>query len=187
VPSATMLSVRQGEHERLPPHSARSVSGTRLERVSALSDLASKPACKATNRAGGPCGNKTVLPSGYCIVHDADSEIAKRFQAGPLHTPGPGREKKPGAHQVLCELVERQVERILAPFVAALESDDLDVAMRGGRELMDRAWGKPKQAVDVDHTSGGKTLDQLFAPTPLAQTNTLLPAGDEPAAWEGTE
>jgi hypothetical protein len=127
-----------------------------------------------------------VLASGYCVVHDADSALHAKFMPGDGHQPGPGGKRRPGTHDVLVELVERQVERILAPFVAALESDDLDVAMRGGRELMDRAWGKPKQAVDVDHTSGGKTLDQLFAPTPLAQTNTLLPAGDEPAGWEGT-
>jgi hypothetical protein len=151
-----------------------------------LSDTASQPSCSATTRAGSPCRHKAILPSGLCIVHDADHHVSKLFAAGPDHQPGPGGQRKPRSHEVLAELVERQVERILAPFVAALESDDLDVAMRGGRELMDRAWGKPKQAVDVDHTSGGKTLDQLFAPTPLAQTNTLLPAGDEPASWEGS-
>lgn len=75
---------------------------------------------------------------------------------------------------MLRELVERQVEKVLAPFIAALDSDDLDLAMRAGRELMDRSWGKPKQAVDMQHDVG-ETLAELLAPTPLEATHTRLP------------
>jgi hypothetical protein len=98
---------------------------------------------------------------------------------GEDHQPGPGGKRKPKAHDVLVELVERQVEKVLAPFVAALEGEDLDLAMRSGRELMDRAWGKPKQAVDVDHTSGGQSLSELFAATPLGQAQSELPVDEE--------
>jgi truncated hemoglobin YjbI len=123
-----------------------------------------------------------VLPSGLCITHDAEHHVSKRFLAGPDHQPGPGGKKKPGAHDVLRELVERQVEKVLAPFIAALDSDDLDLAMRAGRELMDRSWGKPKQAVDMQHDVG-ETLAELLAPTPLEATHTRLPE----TGWEGTD
>jgi hypothetical protein len=97
-----------------------------------------------------------------------------------------------GTLDAMVALVERQPERFLGVVWEALEAvrddgrPDHDTRLRALMTALDRAYGKPKQAVDVDHTSGGKTLDQLFAPTPLAQTNTLLPAGDEPAGWEGT-
>jgi hypothetical protein len=47
---------------------------------------------------------------------------------------------------------------------------------------MDRAWGKPKQAVDMQHDVG-ETLAELLAPTPLEATHTRLPE----TGWEGTD
>lgn len=79
---------------------------------------------------------------------------------------------------MLVELVERQVEKVLSPFLAALESDDLDLAMRGGRELMDRAWGKPRQAVDQT-IEAGDSLAALLAPRPLESTDTKLGEGTD--------
>jgi hypothetical protein len=83
-------------------------------------------------------------------------------------------------------MVERQIEKIAGTYFEALDAEEFGVRMQAARELLDRAYGKPKQAVDVDHTSGGQSLAELFAATPLGQSHSELPV-DEPEGWEGTD
>jgi hypothetical protein len=71
------------------------------------------------------------------------------------------------------------VEKIVGVYLDGLDASEHAVRMQAARELMDRAWGKPKQAVDVDHTSGGQTLSELFAPTPLGQSHSELPVDED--------
>lgn len=87
-------------------------------------------------------------------------------------------------------MVERELEVWLAPYREAVTSAVLsatyegqviasDVPDVGARisaveKVLNRVYGMPKQAVDVDHTSGGQSLAELFAPTPLGQAHTEL-------------
>jgi hypothetical protein len=92
----------------------------------------------------------------------------------------------------MVALVERQPEKFLGIVWDALEaqrddgSPDHDTRLKALSTAFDRAFGKPKQAVDVDHTSGGQSLAELFAATPLGQSHSELPV-DEPEGWEGTD
>lgn len=143
-----------------------------------LTEIATRPECKATNRAGDPCRHPVVLPSGFCIVHDAEHHVAKRFGPGPEHTTGFQPRARVSTIDLVREILERQPETVLRPYLEALQSDDPELAMRAGERLFDRGFGKPKQVSEVAH-SGGITLEQLLVPTPLAKTNTPLPEEDE--------
>jgi hypothetical protein len=75
-------------------------------------------------------------------------------------------------------MVERQIEKIAGVYFDSLDADEYAVRMQAARELLDRAYGKPKQAVDVQHDVG-ETLAELLAPTPLEATHTRLEEGTD--------
>jgi hypothetical protein len=109
----------------------------------ALTEIATKPECKSLNRAGTPCRNQAVLDSGYCIVHDAESALHKKFMAGPEHTTGYQTPPKPSTIEVIRELVERQAELLIRPYLEALQSGDPELAMRAGERFFGVAEREP--------------------------------------------
>jgi hypothetical protein len=144
-----------------------------------------------------PCRHPVVLPSGFCPTHDADHHVSRLFGAGPEHTTGYQLPSKPKTLAVLAELVEQQMEAIIAPYLAGLTAkvviqtedgavltdiEDWQTRLKTAETLLDRTSGKPKQAVDMQHDVG-ETLAELLAPTPLEATHTRLPE----TGWEGTD
>jgi hypothetical protein len=77
-----------------------------------------------------------------------------KFQKGVSGNPG-GRTKKARAIE---QVALRHASKVIGAFVSILENSDNDTArIAAGRELLDRAYGKPAQAIS-GQISGKITL-----------------------------
>jgi hypothetical protein len=135
--------------------------------------------CKGKNQAGDPCGAYPLRPGtliedvsvtgDWCIIHDPDlPEGAK--PGGPQ--PGAGRPRNPRGIDILRERFEAEADRVLNPLFDALEADIATVVGRGEeamvdyqpdhrtrllaiKEILDRVYGRPKQATEITGPQGG--------------------------------
>jgi hypothetical protein len=121
--------------------------------------------CTATTKTGKPCKATPLRDQDVCLAH-ADAET--RESAGFVAKNGKGgRKPLPKVTDVLREKVEAEADRILAALFDALDADrglvvgngpsatvehvtDHAVRIAAARELLDRVYGKPRQA--VEHT-----------------------------------
>lgn len=108
--------------------------------------------CKATTKKGDPCKNAAIDGKGVCIAH-LSSEDKQALGFGGAQEKG-GREKKPRLIDVLRREVEERMNEITAPFWEGLKSDNPKIAMESARELLDRTYGRPTQAVEVSGPEG---------------------------------
>ncbi len=136
--------------------------------------------CRGTNKKGQPCGRPPLTNSEWCGAHDPSIPASVRFgspeqvrtiavEAGKRS--GEVRRKLSLLESLRRELDERQAEVFTPHWVAirqatskvaeALERgedvprEDLELAMRAVDRLVDRAIGKPMQALEVSGPAGG--------------------------------
>ncbi len=157
-----------------------------------------KRQCQGERKAGGPCGANPVRQgtviagvtcSGkWCIHHDPDLPESARIGG---KQPGAGRPPAPRAVDVLRERIEANIDRVILPLFDALDAaggfsvkyknvdgedciefvphPDHGVRLKAVGELLDRAYGKPKQQTELSGPDGG--------PVPLAPI--VIPDTDE--------
>lgn len=138
--------------------------------------------CKGKTKAGKACRGPAIkdtkdgmLDPKFCMGHQTRSAKDALGFGGPQEGSGP--ERKPRTIDRLREKVEELTDEIIAPFVEGLtaevcighrkDPDDPDGPripimipdhrrrQDSSRELMDRAYGKPKQVSEISGPEGG--------------------------------
>jgi hypothetical protein len=127
--------------------------------------------CAGTTKQGQPCKAPVRPETGKCIAH-SPKEFQDSVGFGGSQK-GSGRPKNPRAVDVLRERIEADVDQVLAPLFDALSADrGLALVLKGGgmeigyttdhetrikaaRELLDRAYGRPKQQTELTGAYGG--------------------------------
>lgn len=108
--------------------------------------------CHAVNRAGDPCRAAPLTGSQWCSAHDPQLPAASRFgstvQASEAAT-GVQR-RTPSVAEKLRQRVEAEADAVLAPFFQALGAGaDVELRMRAASALLDRVYGRPRQATEL--------------------------------------
>ena len=122
----------------------------------------SKRACHGTTKTGRPCKAAPLHDSDCCLAHtDEETRLSTGFGA-----PGTGRPRNPRAVDVLKERIEAGIDEVLKPLWDALTAERAVVVGNGPtayvesvkdhptriaavRELLDRGYGRPKQATEI--------------------------------------
>jgi hypothetical protein len=164
-----------------------------------------KRRCQGTTKASKPCAANPLTDSNFCLAH-SDAETRESVGFIPDNGKG-GRPRNPRAVDVLRKRLEADIERVLKPLFDGLEaSKGITLAIGGGktelvetpdhalrlaavRELLDRAYGKPKQATELTGPEGGPvqvegSVDlRNLSPTELRELRALLAraSGDDAA------
>jgi len=130
--------------------------------------------CHAITKKGTACKAPPLEGEDHCISHAPKEKQASVGFGGAQ--PGSGRPAAPRAVDVLRERIERDIDRVLDPLWDALAADKGVVISLGGgettvehvtdhairiaaaRELLDRAYGKPKQATEISGPEGGPVV-----------------------------
>jgi hypothetical protein len=132
---------------------------------------ADKPRCSATTRKGQPCKANPVLGTDRCMAHQ-DEEAKQSVGFGGAQE-GAGRPRRPRATEVLLQRIEENIDFVIGPMFEALVAErglalqvkgggmevgyvpDHETRLRAARDLLDRAYGRPRQAVEVTGEDGG--------------------------------
>jgi hypothetical protein len=148
--------------------------------------------CSAKNRAGQPCQAPVPgdAPTNHCLAHgDADYRESKGF--GGVQ-PTAGRPRVPRPTEVLAERIEAEIDEWLGVLDTArkatkvsyvetnregqeterIEQPDYTVQLAAFREAFDRAYGKPTQRTEQQHT-GSFDVAAFFGVDPLQPTDSL--------------
>lgn len=125
--------------------------------------------CEATTKAGKPCKGPPLRGRTVCLAHaDEETRGSVRF-SGPQE--GSGRPRHPRAVDVIRERIERDLDKWLKPLEDSLEAGravvvgtgpkarlemvpDYVVRLRAVADALDRAYGRPAQSHEVEHTPG---------------------------------
>lgn len=146
--------------------------------------------CTATTKSGESCKAIARHDTGLCNAH-SPREVQERSGFGGAQ-PGAGRPKTPRAVDVLRERIERDIDTVLNPLWEALAADQgIALQIKGGgmdlaliadhrtriaaaRELLDRAYGKPKQQTEVTGADGGPVALQTLGVQDAAERRAAL-------------
>lgn len=130
--------------------------------------------CHAITKKGTACKAPPMEGKDHCISH-APKKTQESVGFGGSQ-PGAGRPASPRAVDVLRDRVEADIDRVLHPLWEALAADkgimvglgqgesmvefiaDHTVRIAAARELLDRAYGKPKQATEVTGADGAPVV-----------------------------
>lgn len=129
-----------------------------------------KRTCKGTTKKGTPCKARPLHDGDFCLAH-ADEETRESAGFGGAQE-GAGRPARPRVVDVIRERIEADVEKVISVLEEALEATrpvvvgsgehaevemvtDYVVRIHAARELLDRAYGKPKQQTEVTGADGG--------------------------------
>lgn len=107
--------------------------------------------CQSTNRAGDPCRAAPLTGSRWCSAHDPQRPAPIRFGSPEQATEAAtGVERRtPSVTDKMRERVEAESEKVLAPYFAALDAgEDVEQRMRAAERLLDRSFGRPRQATE---------------------------------------
>ena len=133
-----------------------------------------KRQCKGKTKANKACGATPLRPgtelggvkvSGkWCRQHDEDLPDSARIGGAQ---PGAGRPPNPRVVDVLRERIEENIDVVLVPIFDALGATDAvvlnirgggqtyesvphhEVRLKAARELLDRAYGRPRQTTEI--------------------------------------
>jgi len=130
-------------------------------------------------RAGKPCRGNPLHGHPFCMAHAPESI---RESVGFIAKNGKqGRPANPRVVDVLRERVEERIDEVLAPLFEGLSATrGIALSIRGGgmeiahvpdhqvrlaavRELLDRAYGKPRQAIEHSGTPPAMPEGQIIA------------------------
>jgi hypothetical protein len=132
------------------------------------------PSCTATTRKGQPCKAHPVLGTDKCMAHQDDETKESQGFGGAQE--GAGRPRRPRATEVLLQRIEEDIDMVIGPMFDALVADrglalnvrgggmeigyipDHETRLRAARDLLDRAYGRPRQALEVTGEDGGPVL-----------------------------
>lgn len=157
-----------------------------------------KRACKATTKAGSPCPSPPLTDEDFCLAHSpAETRASLGFsgEAGKLG----GRPRKPSTLEMYRERFEaehaewwnvlakaREAKRAIVvgtgPKARVEYVDDIPTQLAAFREVMDRVFGKPKQAVDVADVTPNRWDDKS-----VAEIEAYLQGVDDVRAKERVE
>lgn len=125
--------------------------------------------CKATTKRNTPCMAAPLKDQDVCLAHaDEEVRISTDFGYGPR----PGRPPNPKPVEVLREKIENDIEKWLAPYEEALRAErgvvvgngpeahvelvpDIPTRMKAADAVLDRIYGKAKQATEITGAGGG--------------------------------
>lgn len=126
--------------------------------------------CSAITKAGKRCKARPLKESEFCLAHDEKARETAGFGGAQE---GAGRPAKPKAVDVLREKVEAEIEEWLRPLEDARSATrGIAISLKGGgmelvdvpdhgmrvtavKEVLDRVYGKPKQATEITGADGG--------------------------------
>lgn len=129
--------------------------------------------CKAKTKAGKACRATPRRDTGLCNAHSSkEVQVSAGFGGSQ---PGAGRPRAPRVVDVIRERIEADVELVITPLVEALEADRPELLFHGtdgepseyervpdwknritaARELLDRAYGKARIALEHTGPDGG--------------------------------
>lgn len=137
----------------------------------------SKRTCTAKTKKGTACKAVPLTDCDFCLAH-APEDVRESTGFGGSQ-PGSGRPPTPRAVDVLRERIESDIDEVIDPLWAALGADsgvvvgngkdafvemlpDHKTRIAAARELLDRGYGKPKQATEITSPDGGALI--LVAP-----------------------
>lgn len=159
-----------------------------------------KTKCAGTSKkTGQPCNAYALTDGPYCLAH-ADAETREKVGFIPDNGKG-GRPKNPRVVDVIREKVEARADEILGAMFEALEADQgIALSIKGGgmeiacipdhrtrlmaaKDLLDRAYGKPKQQTEITGADGGAvafeipvdSVDRSTRAAALLAQNGLVP------------
>lgn len=128
-------------------------------------------ACQATTRTGDPCKAHPLADGDFCLAHsDPDTRASVGFTADAGHLGG--RPRNPRAVDVLREKIEQDIDSWLQVLVDAREAESGIVVGNGASASLetlpdhstrikaflaafDRAYGRPRQALEHTGEDGG--------------------------------
>jgi hypothetical protein len=142
--------------------------------------------CSAKNKAGQPCKAAPLLDKDVCLAH-ADAET--RESAGFVADNGKGgRPRLPGSIELARQRLEANADEwhgvledarraTKAVWVggedgSVVETPDHTTRLAAYREAHDRAYGKPTQRTEQQHT-GSFDVAAFFGVDPLQPTDSL--------------
>jgi hypothetical protein len=132
--------------------------------------------CTGTTRAGAPCRAAPLRGRETCSAHDPLSPAVIRFgsvqQASRAGARGGAAGRRPRVVDVIRERIEEDIEPVISALVDALTADrgvvvgqgenatvesvpDHDARIKAARELLDRAYGRARQALEHTGAEGG--------------------------------
>ncbi len=132
--------------------------------------------CTGTTRAGEPCRAAPLKGCDHCSAHDplspAETRSGSVQQASRAGAQGGAAGRRPRVVDVIRERIEEDIEPVISAQVDALTADrgvvvgqgesasvefvpDHDARIKAARELLDRAYGRARQALEVTGEDGG--------------------------------
>lgn len=140
-----------------------------------------KRQCKGETKAGKPCKAAPLHDGEYCSAHDPNLPDETRF-GSPVQAGRAGASPKPHRQRVvdvIRERIEEHIDDVLRPLFEALDADrgvvvgsgenamlehvpDWDARLRAVREVLDRAYGRPKQALEHTGPEGGALAHEVI-------------------------
>jgi hypothetical protein len=90
---------------------------------------------------------------------NSENIIGKGFDKRPENINRKGRPKMPDLREAVAKILaeEKDGRTALDAVLAALRLKAVKGDVRAAQELLDRAYGKPKQS--IDHSSGGEKIE----------------------------
>jgi hypothetical protein len=124
--------------------------------------------CAASRGDGRPC-RAFALASGLCIAHDP----AMREEKHAASVKGGENRRRPRASEIFRERVEAELEDWLRPYYAARDSGDQALALKAADSILDRAYGRARQATELSGPDGGAiTIEELAVKMLAEDANT---------------
>lgn len=125
--------------------------------------------CTGTTKRGNPCKAAPLRDRETCLAHaDGPTRTSTGFGEGPR----PGRPRAPRVVDVIRERIEADAEPVIGALWNGLTAEravvvgsgeyatveyvpDHDIRIKAARELLDRGYGRPVQALEHAGAGGG--------------------------------
>lgn len=133
--------------------------------------------CKAKTKARKRCRAAPLRDSDTCLAH---SDAKTRESTGFVADNGKqGRPRLPRPHEVMRERIENDIDQVLAPLFDGLEASagitirigdgqdtlvetpDHRTRIAAAKELLDRVYGKARQALEHTGAGGGPVAHEV--------------------------
>jgi hypothetical protein len=163
--------------------------------------------CTGTTRSGDRCRAAPLKGRDHCSAHDPLSPAETRFGSVRQASRAGAAGRRPRVVDVIRERIEEDIEPVIAALVDALTADrgvvvgqgenatvesvpDHDARIKAARELLDRAYGRARQA--LEHTGeAGRPIEVARSADLRKLTNEeldqfeqlLLRASPDPVPW----